>query len=385
MKEFQLKSDKILDDRQKEFIVRYLKESLNIESITFTESQICVLYKESIHQVELQKSIDQAIFISKSINKEIIFENRPSIQFGGDPQPELEKIKDVIRIADGFFAFQGLFLKVFHAINRQIKRTADELNAIEQEYPTVWPIDLYKKINYFFEFPQQVILCATVKNEFEVRKKFAEKYSKDKPYTTIEMDSLFEKSSYGLESAVCDCCYYSLAGTRDQPNAFYTCYNKVFRNENSPTKQLDRLTNFTVRDIMFVGEKRFALESRQILIDKLSEFLSSLHLNCKIETANDPFFMNKAAMKSVFQNSNNLKYELLAAIPHQKKDLAVGSINYHMDMFSSAFEIKVPSGSLAHSGCIGIGMERLAFALYCQHGVEVSCWPEKVRSFLEVS
>ena len=87
----------------------------------------------------------------------------------------------------------------------------------------------------------------------------------------------------------------------------------------------------------------------------------------------------------IIKNFKNLKYELLAAIPHQKKDLAVGSINYHMDMFSSAFEIKVPSGSLAHSGCIGIGMERLAFALYCQHGVEVSCWPEKVRSFLEVS
>ena len=91
MKEFQLKSDKILDDRQKEFIVRYLKESLNIESITFTESQICVLYKESIHQVELQKAIDQAIFISKSINKEIIFENRPPIQFGVTPSLNWKK------------------------------------------------------------------------------------------------------------------------------------------------------------------------------------------------------------------------------------------------------------------------------------------------------
>jgi len=325
------------------------------------------------------------IFISKSINKEIIFENRPSIQFGGDPQPELEKIKDVMRVADGFFAFQGNFLKVFHAINRHIKRMADELNAIEQEYPTVWPIDLYKKINYFFEFPQQVILCAAVKNDFEARKEFAEKYSKDKPYTTIEMDALFENATYGLESAVCDCCYYGLAGTRDQPNVFYTCYNKVFRNENSPTKQLDRLTNFTVRDIMFVGKKSFVLESRQILIDKLSEFLCSLDLNCKIETANDPFFMNKAAMKSVFQNSNNLKYELLAAIPHQKKDIAVGSINYHMDMFSSAFEIEASGGSLAHSGCIGIGMERLTFALYSQHGEQVSDWPTKVKKNLEVS
>ena len=57
--------------------------------------------------MELKKAIDQGVYISKSMNKEIVFENRPTIQFGGDPQPELEKIKGVVRIADGLEKIQG--------------------------------------------------------------------------------------------------------------------------------------------------------------------------------------------------------------------------------------------------------------------------------------
>jgi len=198
------------------------------------------------------------------------------------------------------------------------------------------------------------------------------------------MDNLLANSEYGLEPAVCDCCYYGLENQSGLKNSFYTCYNKVFRNERSGSNQLDRLTNFSVRDIMFVGTEQFVLESRQILIDKLSKFLGNLQIEVKIETANDPFFANESSMKSAFQNSHKLKYELLAAIPHLEKNISIGSINFHMDFFGSAFDISTENRVPAHSGCIGVGMERTVYALFCQHGPDLHDWPENVIQFLRL-
>ena len=324
------------------------------------------------------------VFVAKSIDRDLVFDNDVAPRFGDDPQPELERRRDVIPVHPGFFTLQGDFLRVFHALNRRVRSMAGEVDAIEQEYPAVWPVRLFRKINYFQEFPHQVVLCAPVRDDFTVRSEFAKRYSADNDFSAVPMDEMMDDAEYGLEPAVCDCCYYGLENQRDLPNAFYTCYNKVFRNERSPTGGLERLTNFSVRDIMFVGSEGFVLEARQQLIERLSRFITDLRLRAKIETANDPFFANESAMKSAFQNSHRLKYELLADIPHLGKPIAVGSVNLHLDFFGTAFDIEAAGGKTAHSGCIGVGMERMAFALFCQHGPRLRDWPESVLSYLRL-
>ena len=59
-------------------------------------------------------------------------------------------------------------------------------------------------------------------------------------------------------------------------NTIYTTYNKVFRNENSKNNSLDRLMSFSVRDIMFVGDKNFVLKTRNRLIEDIKIFLKKL-------------------------------------------------------------------------------------------------------------
>ena len=136
---------------------------------------------------------------------------------------------------------------------------------------------------------------------------------------------------------------------------------------------------------MFVGTEPFVLEARETLIGRLAQLLTQLQLKSRIETANDPFFANDAAMKSVFQNAHRLKYELLADIPHLGRDIAVGSINLHTDFFGKAFGITLPGGQPAHSGCIGVGMERMAYALFCQHGPRLAQWPAAVLQHLQLN
>lgn len=382
MPEIQLDIDSAVSPAQIDFVRHALQTSFRVTRVERGGAALRIEHHADEAVEAIRQMTRRFLFISRSLDKDLVFANDVAIACTADPQPALEARGDVKVIQPGFFAFQGDFLRVFHAINRRVREMADEVDAIEQEYPTIWPVRLFKQIDYFHEFPQQVILCAPVKDDFESRAAFAKRYARTQEFDAVPMDELMADSTYGLEPAVCDCCYYGLEGADALEDAYYTCYNKVFRNERSPTGGLDRLTNFSVRDIMYVGSDGFVLEARERLIDKLSAFLTRLHLHAKIETANDPFFANESAMKSVFQNAHRLKYELLATIPHLGREIAVGSINLHTDFFGKAFSIRTAAGTPAHSGCIGVGMERMSYALFCQHGPALAAWPRELLDYL---
>lgn len=366
------------------FVEAALRNSFRIDRFEVGAGHVLIGHDDGESSDAIRAMARRFVFISKNINKDLVFQNDVRARYEQDPQPELERRRDVIPIHPGFYSFQGAFFSIFQALNATVRRMALEVGAVEQEHPALWPVRLFKMIDYFHEFPQQVVLCAPVKDDFQSRSTFSKRFAKDEGFETVPMDELMADGSYGLQPAVCDCCYYALEGSRTHTDTYYTTYNKVFRNERSATNRLDRLTNFSVRDIMFVGHEAFVLEARQKLIEVLSRFIESLHLQAKIETANDPFFANESAMKSVFQNAHKLKYELLAWIPHLGREIAVGSINLHTDFFGKAFDIAMADGSPVQSGCIGVGMERMTYALFCQHGPELAAWPREVLEFLQV-
>jgi len=201
----------------------------------------------------------------------------------------------------------------------------------------------------------------------------------------VDTGAHLEPCRMGLQPSVCDLCYYALRNVTDHQNTVYTTYGKVYRNEVSADNSLDRLLAFSVRDIMFVGDEQFVLDMRQRMIEEMIELLRFFNLQSRIETANDPFFTNDSTIKNVFQYASRLKYELLARLPYKDADLAVGSINHHLNFFGKAFDIRTSNGEQAYSGCLGIGFERLAFALYCQYGVDVQNWPTEIRRELGLS
>lgn len=384
MAELRYELEQMPSAEQLAFIENALRTSFQVTGFRLDERHIVIAH-DAVESAEAIRAMTRRfIFISKNINKDLVFHNDVPVRYQQDPQPALEAAGQVIPIQPGFYTLQGDFLRVFQAINKATLRMALAVNAVEQEHPAVWPVRLFKMIDYFHEFPHQMILCAPVKDDFESRSLFSKLYRKDQAFETVPMDTLMADASYGLQPAVCDCCYYSLEGVRAHQDRYYTTVNKVFRNERSATNRLDRLTNFSVRDIMFVGSEEFVLEAREKLIETLSGFLVSLQLNAKVETANDPFFANDSAMKSVFQNAHRLKYELLAGIPHLGKEIAVGSINLHTDFFGKAFDIQMADGRTAHSGCIGVGMERMSYALFCQHGPTLADWPQPLLQFLDL-
>ena len=51
-------------------------------------------------------------------------------------------------------------------------------------------------------------------------------------------------------------------------------------------------------------------------------------------------------------------------ITSAEKPTAVVSTNYHLDHFGVPFGIKTADGAVAHSACVGFGLERIALALF---------------------
>ena len=79
-----------------------------------------------------------------------------------------------------------------------------------------------------------------------------------------------------------------------------------------------------------------------------------------------------------------LKVEILAPITSEENPTAITSSNYHLDHFGVAFDIRTADGEVAHSSCVGFGLERIAFALFKTHGMDPDRWPTEVRGVLEL-
>ncbi|MEW5774308.1 MAG: hypothetical protein AB1916_12380 [Thermodesulfobacteriota bacterium] len=369
-----------LDQPARDFLARALETSFGGCIVSFTPETVHLSVDREVNPDTFSGVMRRLLYITKGMNIDVLHENHPERAWSGDPQPVLEGRGDALRMAPGMFLLQGDFLRVHRALDAVLLKIARGLGAVEQDGPALWPVDLFDAINYFQEFPQQVVLCAGVRPDFVSRDRFAA--GRKRGASGVPLDDTLAEASYGLQPAVCDCCYYTLRGRRDMPDSVYTIANKVYRNEVSATGGLDRLTAFTVRDIMAVGSELFVLDMRQRLMDTAVALVQDLDLDCCIETASDPFFTNESAMKNVFQFASRLKYEILVPLPHSGTRMAVGSINLHLDFFGRAFAILLPDGSPAHSCCLGLGFERLAYALFCQYGPDLAAWPASLRERL---
>jgi hypothetical protein len=335
--------------------------------------------KKKISSIQIKTFYKTLDVIKRLGENKLYYKSDKKIFYKKDPLPALEKKSDVKRLSDGLFQFQGTFLKVFRLLNNFFYNLAiKKYKAVDQENPILWPIDLFKKIDYFSEFPQQILMVSGLKKNSTIYKNFSKNYSVNKNFKEIKIGNYFENSKFGLQPAVCDNCYYALKNIKKFKNSVFTTYNKVFRNEFSKKNSLDRLISFSVRDIMFVGTRYFVKKTRDNLLIDIKNFFINSGLSFTIEIANDPFFIGKFN-KNIFQQSHELKYEILANIPFLKKKIAIGSINYHLDTFGRAFNIK-NKNQFIYSGCIGIGFERLVLAIYSQYGVDTKKWPPKFLS-----
>ena len=123
---------------------------------------------------------------------------------------------------------------------------------------------------------------------------------------------------------------------------------------------LQRLRHFQVREVIWVGSGKNSEGFKALFTDFARIFSQHFKLPTEITTANDVFFEPTDTQLAILQLINQSKLELIVKI--NDVSLSVASFNDHHDHFTSAY---LSEGHNRLSACIGIGLERAAYAVAC--------------------
>ncbi len=149
-----------------------------------------------------------------------------------------------------------------------------------------------------------------------------------------------------------------------------------------PSMEPTRLQMFRMREYVRIGTPDQVLAFRADWLERGQALASSLALPHDVDVANDPFFGRAGKVMANSQRELELKFELLIPVNSTENPTACISFNYHLDHFGRVWDIRLPDGGVAHTACIGFGLERLTMALLRHHGLEIASWPQAVRTFL---
>lgn len=295
-----------------------------------------------------------------------------------DPMDSLLTIGELVKEGQGIFVVGPLMTRLIDFFEAQFIELADEFGAEPYRFPTLIPATYLEKVNYFHAFPHSLTFATHLREDLDVIQGFSENAHCAEHGIEVSMDS-FSKIQAMLSPAVCYHLYFLLAD-KPLPNDHLaaTAVGNCFRYESSNLVSLERLWNFTMREIIFVGSKDFVLDNREMARKRMEEKFAEIGLAYRVETANDPFFIGEFK-QAAFQNAFELKYEIRASLPFKNSTLAVGSYNYHQDFFGRTLNITLSNGKPAQTGCVAFGLERIAYAFLAQYGLEIKNWPKFIQ------
>lgn len=297
-----------------------------------------------------------------------------------DPTPELIQMGEISQESLGIYTLGALLSHLIDYFERQFIDLADSFNATPYRFPTLIPAQYLQRVGYFSAFPHSLTFATHLREDLDAIDQFAQHASCDEHGLKTPPES-FAKIQALLSPAVCYHLYFALA---DKPlpggQVIATAVGNCFRYEAINLVSLERLWNFTMREVIFIGSKDFVLTHRETSRQRMAQVFEKIGLAYRVESANDPFFIGEFRKQVAFQSAFQLKFEIRAALPFKNSTLAVGSYNYHQDFFGRNLNITLPDGSPAHTGCVAFGLERIAYAFLAQYGLDPTLWPTEVTS-----
>ena len=304
--------------------------------------------------------------------------DRP-LSYSADPMDELLTSGEVSEEHTGIFTFGPLMSRLIEVFEGYFLELADNFDAQPYRFPTLISAEKLGRVQYFQSFPHSLTFATHLREDLDVIADFADHAEYEEAGLNTASDS-FSRIQALLSPAVCYHLYFALADKALPGNQLAaTAVGNCFRYESNNLTTLERLWNFTMREVIFVGSADYVLENREKARVHMNEVLADIGLAYRVESANDPFFVGEFRRQAAFQNAFQLKYEIRALLPFKEDTLAVGSYNYHQDFFGRNLDITLEDGSAAHTGCVAFGLERIAFAFLAQFGLDPKNWPQAIR------
>lgn len=268
-----------------------------------------------------------------------------------------------------------VFEDVLQRLDALIVRAGTDATVESLAFPPVIDRTILEKTGYMDSFPN---LCGAVHGflgpEREARA-ISARIGEGRPW-----GDLLAMTDVVLSPAACYPLYPTCAGTLPEGGRHVALIGWAYRHE--PSAEPTRLRSFRVREFVRIGSPQAVVAWRDAWREKGIELLLSLGLDARSDVAADPFFGRGGKVLAAGQIEQRLKFEVLVPVISADKPTACCSFNYHQDKFGAAFGIKTADGAVAHSACLGFGMERVTMALFQTHGFDPSSWPAPVRQRL---
>jgi seryl-tRNA synthetase len=270
--------------------------------------------------------------------------------------------------------YEGVVERLTAFISAQRDPSAEVLR-----FPPVMSRRQLEKSGYLKSFPNLLgTVCALHGTEAAIRAA-ADRLDSGGDWTTS-----LAASDLVLSPAACYPLYPLVAARGRLPQGGLICdvAADCFRRE--PSRALDRLQSFRMREYVRIGSPEEITTFREGWMTRAKGLADELALPYTVDVANDPFFGRVGQVMAVSQLQQALKFELLIPYYAGAKPTACMSFNYHREHFGKVWDILDSRNELAHTGCVAFGMDRLAVALFANHGLDLAKWPASARRALSM-
>jgi seryl-tRNA synthetase len=275
----------------------------------------------------------------------------------------------------GVYGRGGVFENVITKFDALVSRHGAQLQPEVMRFPPIFNRAHYEQIDHINNFPDLMGSVHTFMGGDSEHKQMLGKFQRKEDWSRD-----LTAARVMMTPAICYPLYPTASGTLPPGGRRVDLQGFAFRHE--PSDDPARMQIFRMHEFVRLGTPDEALEHRDYWLQRGQQIFRSVGLEVEPVIANDPFFGRGGKVQKALQREQNLKYEFVIPICSTEKPTAIGSSNYHLDHFGSVFDIKTADGEVAHSACVGFGLERVALALFKTHGLEPDSWPGSVRDVL---
>jgi len=274
---------------------------------------------------------------------------------------------------EGVYARTALFERVIDGLARLISRNREPAAEVLR-FPPVMSRQQLERTGYQNNFPQLLGGVCCLQHE--------DGAGRQQGPNGLDWAAAVATSDLVVTPAACYPVYPLVAARGAVPagGLLFDVTADCFRRE--PSRQLDRLQSFRMREFVCVGTPEQASHFRARWLARAKELASQLCLNYRIEKASDPFFGRTGMLLALSQVEQSLKYELLIPVYSEERPTACMSFNYHLDHFGETWRLRDANDGVAHTACVAFGLDRLGLALFVTHGADLARWPASAREAL---
>lgn len=276
---------------------------------------------------------------------------------------------------DGVFGRSALFEAIVDGIESMVTRAAGDDGATRLRFPPVLPRRDFECTDYLRSFPDLIGSIHGFRGGDADHARLLGELEQGGDWSAH-----LGATDLMLCPAACYPIYPTIRGTIPAGGRLFDVLGWCFRHEPSPDPA--RMQLFRQREYVRIGRPDDVVAFRDQWVERGTQLLRSLGLTVEPVVASDPFFGRAGRMLAGNQREQKLKFELMAPISDPNRPGAIASANYHQDHLGASFGIRMPDGKVAHSACIGFGMERITLALFLLHGLQLASWPVSVRRAL---